>query len=102
MPQPATLSDLLNAPPKEATAVILPESGKLLNYGELRRQVFSLADALAGMGIRPGDRVACVMPNGLPAIVTFLAASIAGTAAPLNPAYRADEFSFFLGDTNAR
>jgi acyl-CoA synthetase (AMP-forming)/AMP-acid ligase II len=42
------------------------------------------------------------LPNGLPAIVSFLAASIAGTAAPLNPAYPYEEFHFFLGDTNAR
>jgi acyl-CoA synthetase (AMP-forming)/AMP-acid ligase II len=34
--------------------------------------------------------------------VSFLAASIAGTAAPLNPAYPYEEFHFFLGDTNAR
>jgi acyl-CoA synthetase (AMP-forming)/AMP-acid ligase II len=38
----------------------------------------------------------------LPAIVSFLAASIAGTAAPLNPAYPYEEFHFFLGDTNAK
>jgi acyl-CoA synthetase (AMP-forming)/AMP-acid ligase II len=38
----------------------------------------------------------------LPAIVSFLAASIAGKAAPLNPAYPYEEFHFFLGDTNAR
>jgi acyl-CoA synthetase (AMP-forming)/AMP-acid ligase II len=42
------------------------------------------------------------LPNGLPAIVSFLAASIAGTAAPLNPAYRQDEFSFYLEDTGAK
>ena len=34
-----------------------------------------------------GDRVAMALPNGLPAIVSFLAASISGTTAPLNPAY---------------
>ena len=56
-----------------------------------------MADALASMGIGRGDRVATVLPNGLPAIVSFLAASIAGTAAPLNPGYREDEFSFLSG-----
>ncbi len=61
-----------------------------------------MADALAALGISPGDRVATVLPNGLPAIVSFLAASIAGTAAPLNPGYRQDEFSFFLEDTSAK
>ena len=42
------------------------------------------------------------LPNGLPTIVAFLAASEAGTAAPLNPGYREDEFKFFLEDTSAR
>src|SRR5262249_15226478 len=42
------------------------------------------------------------LPNGLPMLVSFLAASIAGTAAPLNPAYKEDEFRFYLDDTEAR
>jgi len=46
--------------------------------------------------------VANVLPNGLPTIVAFLAGAIAGTAAPLNPAYRYDEFSFYLEDTSAK
>ena len=61
-----------------------------------------MADALAGAGIRRGDRVAMALPNGLPGIVTFLAASIAGTAAPLNPGYKQEEFAFYLDDTNAK
>ena len=61
-----------------------------------------MADALASMGIGRGDRVATVLPNGLPAIVSFLAGSIAGTAAPLNPGYREDEFTFYLEDTDAK
>jgi acyl-CoA synthetase (AMP-forming)/AMP-acid ligase II len=42
------------------------------------------------------------LPNGLEMIVSFLAASTVGTAAPLNPAYRLDEFRFYLEDTAAR
>jgi acyl-CoA synthetase (AMP-forming)/AMP-acid ligase II len=61
-----------------------------------------MADSLTAAGIAPGDRVAMALPNGLPAIVSFLAASIAGTAAPLNPAYRQEEFAFYLEDTNAK
>jgi acyl-CoA synthetase (AMP-forming)/AMP-acid ligase II len=34
--------------------------------------------------------------------VAFLAASEAGTAAPLNPGYKEDEFRFYLEDTSAR
>jgi acyl-CoA synthetase (AMP-forming)/AMP-acid ligase II len=42
------------------------------------------------------------LPNGLPTIVSFLAAAMAGTAAPLNPGYKEEEFRFYLEDTNAR
>lgn len=97
-----TLTDLLHAAPGQNTAIILPESNIKLTYSQLREQVMTMADTLAGLGIGPGDRVATVLPNGLPGIVSFLAASIAGTAAPLNPGYRHDEFAFFLEDTGAK
>lgn len=84
------------------TAVVVPELGIRVTYDSLRQQVLKMADALASAGIRRGDAVAIALPNGLPAIVSFLAASIAGIAAPLNLAYPYEEFLFFLGDTNAR
>src|SRR6202158_3748106 len=102
MSSPNNLLELLQAAPDDHTAIILPESGIRVTYKSLRDQVTVMADALAALGIRQGDRVATVLPNGLPAIVSFLAASIAGTAAPLNPGYRQEEFTFFLEDTRAR
>src|ERR1700733_14746526 len=84
------------------TAIVVPELGISVTFDSLRRQVLTMADALASAGIRRGDAAAIALPNGLPAIVSFLAASIAGTAAPLNPAYPYEEFLFFLGDTDAR
>jgi acyl-CoA synthetase (AMP-forming)/AMP-acid ligase II len=96
-----TLLDVLHFADSH-TAVIIPELGIRVTYDSLRQQVLAMADALASAGIRRGDAVAIALPNGLPAIVSFLAASIAGTAAPLNPAYPYEEFLFFLGDTNAR
>jgi acyl-CoA synthetase (AMP-forming)/AMP-acid ligase II len=96
-----TLLDLLHFADGH-TAIVVPELGVSVTYDSLRQQVLAMADALASAGIRRGDRVAMVLPNGLRAIVSFLAASIAGTAAPLNPAYPYEEFHFFLGDTDAR
>jgi acyl-CoA synthetase (AMP-forming)/AMP-acid ligase II len=96
-----TLFDVLHFADSH-TAVIVPELGVHVTYDLLRQQVLDMANALASAGIRRGDTVAIALPNGLPAIVSFLAASIAGTAAPLNPAYPYEEFHFFLGDTNAR
>jgi len=99
---PATLLGLLASNPAEQTAVILPELGIRISYGALRHQVEAVAEALASFGIGRGDRVGIALPNGLPAIVALIGASVAGTAAPLNPAYREDEFRFFLEDTAAR
>ena len=96
------LSSLLQAAPANSTAVIIPETATEVTYGSLYRQVMTMAETLAGMGVRRGDRVGNVLANGLPTIVAFLAGSIAGTAAPLNPAYRFDEFCFYLEDTSAK
>jgi acyl-CoA synthetase (AMP-forming)/AMP-acid ligase II len=99
---PSTLLDLIAGIPSEKIAVILPEAHLKVSYGSLRAQVLAVAGQLAAAGIGRGDRVATSLPNGLPMIVSFLAASVAGTAAPLNPAYKEDEFKFFLDDTDAR
>jgi acyl-CoA synthetase (AMP-forming)/AMP-acid ligase II len=99
---PTTLLDLLRSIPADHVAVIDPDQGMHLTYGALRRQVQSVAEALAAAGIGRGDRVGMALPNGIPMIVSFLAASMAGTAAPLNPGYKEEEFRFFLEDTNAR
>ena len=102
MPQPTTLLDVIQDAPANQTAILLPESGVRVSFQQLRDQVAQMADALASLGIERGDRVATCLPNGLPAIVSFLAASITGTAAPLNPGYREEEIAFYLEDTAAK
>jgi len=99
---PTTLAGLFASIPADRTAVILPETNVRITYGELRGMVEAVANALTSVGVRRGDRVGMALPNGLPTVVCFLAASMAGTAAPLNPAYTEDEFRFYLEDTNAR
>ena len=98
----STLFELLEPIPAERTAVIVPEPNIRVSYGQLRSQIEALAEALAAAGVKRGDRVGIALPNGLPVIVSFLAAAIAGTAAPLNPAYKEDEFRFYLEDTAAQ
>jgi acyl-CoA synthetase (AMP-forming)/AMP-acid ligase II len=99
---PCTLAELLEPAPADKTAIIVPERDVRVSYGALRAQVQAVAEQLSAAGVNRGDRVASALPNGLPAIVSFLAASIAGTAAPLNPAYKEDEFRFYLDDTSAK
>ena len=67
-----------------------------------RDQVAAAAHGLAQLGLGRGDRIALVLPNSVETILLFLAAAATGTAAPLNPAYKEDEFRFYLEDTGAR
>ncbi|GAC1338593.1 MAG: acyl--CoA ligase [Acetobacteraceae bacterium] len=53
---------------------------------------------LNGAGIGRGDRVAIVLPNGPEMASCFVAIAACCTAAPLNPAYKSDEFEFYLSD----
>jgi acyl-CoA synthetase (AMP-forming)/AMP-acid ligase II len=46
--------------------------------------------------------VAIVLPNGPEMAVCFLGVASACAAAPLNPAYRAEEFEFYLSDLKAK
>src|SRR5215471_15819016 len=95
MSNPQTLLELIEVALGERIAVILSDAGIQVTYKQLRDQVAEMANALASLGIQRGDRVATSVPNGMPAIVSFLAASVAGTAAPLNPGYREEEVSFY-------
>ncbi|MCU1382173.1 MAG: o-succinylbenzoate--CoA ligase [Acidobacteria bacterium] len=99
---PFVLTDFLDHARADTIAVVLPEQNVTVTYGQLRDQVTAMAEQLAAAGIGRGDRVATSLTNGLPVIVSFLAAGLAGTAAPLNPAYKEDEFKFYLEDTAAK
>ena len=96
-----TLLDVLNVGHDQHVAIVT-QSGLTLTYRQLRDEVTRAAEHLSSCGIRPGERVAMVYPNSAEAIVLFLAAAVAGTAAPLNPSYKREEFAFYLEDTQAR
>lgn len=96
-----TLLDVLNFGHDQRVAIVT-QSGLTLTYRQLRYEVTRAAEHLSSCGVRPGERVAMVYPNSAEAIVLFLAAAVAGTAAPLNPSYKREEFAFYLEDTQAR
>jgi len=58
--------------------------------------------ALNSVGIGRGERVGIVLPNGSEMATCFVGVAAACTAAPLNPAYTADEFDFYLSDLKPR
>src|SRR5579885_627356 len=98
-----TLADLLRRADAAQAAVIGPEDGFTTSFRSLTEQIESLAAGLAASGLPAGERVALVLPNGLEYLACFLAVVRARlVAAPLNPAYKAEEFRFYLEDAGAR
>ena len=85
----------------DAPAIGAPER-PALTYEGLRLLIRETIAALNGMGIGRGDRVGIVLPNGPEMASAFVAIASAATSAPLNPAYRAEEFEFYLSDLDAK
>jgi len=64
--------------------------------------VQTIVAALNERGIGRNDRVAIVLPNGPEMASVFLSVAAAATTAPLNPAYRRQEYEFYLSDLGAK
>lgn len=96
-----TLNDLLAVGNSEAAAITAP-GAQALTYGAFRKLVSETIATLNGFGIGRGDRVAIVLPNGPDMATSFVAVATGATAAPLNPAYRADEYEFYMSDLGAK
>src|SRR5262245_51705106 len=101
MPSDPTISGLLAAGGSSSEAIAAP-GARPLTYAGLRDQVARTVDALNGFGVGRNDRVALVLPNGPEMAVAFVATAAGATAAPLNPAYRAEEFEFYLSDLRTK
>lgn len=101
VPAPATpeaMRRLLDQP-GGAVAFVAPEDGETTTYGALAGRVETVARRLAAAGIGRNDAVALALGNS-PDLVTLLLAitSVGAAAAPLNPAYTAEEYAFYLED----
>jgi acyl-CoA synthetase (AMP-forming)/AMP-acid ligase II len=97
------LTALLAHPEPRRPALVVPDTGQALTYGQLATRVETLSQRLAGLGVRRGDRVALALPNGPDIVLLLLAITALGAAAaPLNPAYTESEFGFFLSDIAPR
>lgn len=96
-----TIQQLLNNPDGAAPAIGTP-GREAMTYDGLRGQIDTTIAALNAMGVGRGDRVAIVLPNGPEMASAFIAVAAGATTAPLNPAYRAEEFRFYLDDLDAR
>jgi len=96
-----TFESLVQVGADGAEAIAAP-GRPALNFAGLRQLVADTVASLNAMGIGRNDRVAIVLPNGPEMATAFIAVAAGCTSAPLNPAYRAEEFEFYLSDLNAR
>ncbi len=96
-----TLKALIADHPGDAPAIGAPDRA-WLTYDGLRALSDSVAAALHAAGIGRGDRVAIVLPNGPEMATAFFAIAQTAVTAPLNPAYREDEFAFYIEDLKAK
>ncbi|WP_295640226.1 acyl--CoA ligase [uncultured Methylibium sp.] len=97
----ATLKQLLSQGADGATAISAPGRAPL-SYAGLRTLVDETLSTLNALGVGRNDRVGIVLANGPEMATCYLACASGTTSAPLNPAYRADEFEFYLSDLNAK
>lgn len=96
----ARIHDLLQShantvPDKEAAV----DGAVRLTYAEVASQVDAIACGLIASGIKPGDRVATMVPPSLDFWLTYLAtASIGAVWMGLNPRYQLPEYAYLLDD----
>lgn len=89
---------------RDAVAIIVPSRPEPLTitYEGLRAEVASFQAKLAAIGIAHGSPVSIATVNSYEFIVSFLATAWQrGVAAPLNPAYKQDEFEFYIEDVRS-
>jgi len=93
-----TLVEALLRPGPE---VVLRSGDRSVTRDELRAEAARVADGLARLGVKPGDRVAIYAANSLDWVVAYLGVLRAGgCAVMLNPDYHATEAEHILHDSD--
>ena len=74
-----------------------------MTYGQVEREAVALAEALARLGLRAGDRLAVDLPNWPEWVVTLLAAAFRGVVlVPLDPSLTIHELKYQLRHAEVR
>jgi long-chain acyl-CoA synthetase len=101
-PGQALTANLDGAVARFPDRVALDFLGAATTYAQLGEQVARAAEALRGIGVRPGDRVALILPNCPQHVVAFYAVLRLGAiVVEHNPLYTADELAHQLADHGA-
>lgn len=99
----ATLRQCTHAEDGSPAVIVPAESNPvILSHQKLLQQVLKLQKQIADLGVSPNEAVAIALPNTLEFVAIFLAISFQrAICAPLNPAYKQDEFGFYFDDLHA-
>ncbi|HEX6719838.1 MAG TPA: AMP-binding protein, partial [Pyrinomonadaceae bacterium] len=73
-----------------------------LTYARLLSQLETIRKSLNAFGFGRNDRIVTMLDNGPEMAVAFMGLASCVTAVPLNPAYRTDEFRFYVSRLNAK
>ena len=94
------LFDLIKARMPAPTAPFaFLDDGRTCSYADMVALSARFANALVGLGVKPGDRVAVQVEKSLEALMLYLGTVRAGAIfLPLNTAYTPAEIEYFLGD----
>jgi acyl-CoA synthetase (AMP-forming)/AMP-acid ligase II len=86
--------------PERAALLVV---GETVTFGELERRVHAAAHLLWSLGIRPGDRVAALLPNGATLVeLLFAVARVGAVLCPLHLRWGEAELRAMLGDCSPR
>src|SRR3546814_7120672 len=75
---------------------------QVLSYGDVERESARYANALHGLGVEVGDRVAVQVEKSVDMLMLYLGCLRVGAVfLPLNPAYTARALEYFVGDARS-
>ena len=97
------LLDAQAAARPHAPFVIEAETGRTLTFAQLRASALTIARRLAAQGVKAGDRVGLLLPNGVEAVALFVGVMAAGcVATPLSLLARPEALAYVLGHSGCR
>src|ERR687890_798481 len=84
-------------------APAIKQGDTILSYAALDGAASRLATLLAAQGVRPGDRVALIMPNVAYFPIAYYAIlRLGAVVVPMNPLLRAGEIAFAWSDSGVQ
>jgi long-chain acyl-CoA synthetase len=87
----------------DATFLIDERTGEQWTYARVDARTDGVAAALVRAGVRCGDRVSVILPNGLDLVEMLLGClKIGAIFAPINPAFTPNEVGYIVGHAEPR